>query len=352
MGTVLSRTHTNEALTQSSVKLQAQSMPAFNGDPHKWQTWKTWAKATIRSTGYLNILEREAYAMRNRMKNETVFHLLQNATVEGHAAHLVDQFEPERNGHAAYNALCGWYEGDKQTNTTAEDIRAKLDRNFLLTKKAASQFINNFKMYNQQLRDLGEAYTKSKEVSLFLEKITDPDYENKVELCLAQDSTIEECIQQVRAKERRLDRDNSKLRRKPLPIRRNNASEQLPTDEDDPSVKKSEFLTDKGYYSVPSHVWKKLTETEKSEVKTYNSNLRKKRRNTVDTNDNGNTTRRVPQSLVNNDNPVPAQKRQRTVKILDDEDDDDHDDQVIDQNEEKESTFRRNGIMKFNMQST
>ena len=49
---------------------------------------------------------------------------------------------------------------------------------------------------------------------------------------------------------------------------------------------------------------------------------------------------------------VPAQKRQRTVKILDDEDDDDHDDQVIDQNEEKESTFRRNGIMKFNMQST
>ena len=136
------------------------------------------------------------------MKNETVFHLLQNATVEGHAAHLVDQVEPERDGPAVYNALCGWYEGDKQTNATAEDIRATLGRNFLSTKKSASQFINHFKTYNQQLRDLGEAYTNSKEASLFLEKIKDPDYENVVELCLDQDSTIEECIQQVRAKER------------------------------------------------------------------------------------------------------------------------------------------------------
>ena len=68
------------------------------------------------------------------MKNKTVFHLLQNATVEGHAAHFVDQFEPERDWHAVYRALCGWYEGDKQTNATAKDIREKLGRNFLLTK--------------------------------------------------------------------------------------------------------------------------------------------------------------------------------------------------------------------------
>ena len=177
-------------------------MPTFNCDPHKWQTWKKRAKASIGSTCYLNILESESYATRYRMKNETVFHLLQNATVEGHAAHLVDQVEPERDGPAVYNALCGWYEGDKQTNATAEDIRATLGRNFLSTKKSASQFINHFKTYNQQLRDLGEAYTNSKEASLFLEKIKDPDYENVVELCLDQDSTIEECIQQVRAKER------------------------------------------------------------------------------------------------------------------------------------------------------
>ena len=73
MGTVISRTYTNEALTQSSVKLQAQSMPAFNGNPHKWQTWKKQARATIGSAGYLDILENQSYITRNRMKNETVY---------------------------------------------------------------------------------------------------------------------------------------------------------------------------------------------------------------------------------------------------------------------------------------
>ena len=351
MGTVISRTYTNEALTQSSVKLQAQSMPAFNGDPHKWQTWKKRARATIGSAGYLNVLDNQSYATRNRMKNETVFHLLQNATVEGHAAHLVDQFEPDRYGHSAYKALCGWYEGDKQTNATAEDIRAKLDRNFLSTKKSASQFINQFKTYNQQLRDLGEAYTKSKEVSLFLEKITDPDYENVVELCLAQDSTIEDCIQQVRAKERRLDRSNSKLRRKPLTIRRNVASDQDLTGEDEPIDKKEEFLTDKGYYSIPSHIWKKLTETEKTEVKSHNSALRKRRRRTDVGNDNSITTRRFPQSSMNTDHMEPPEKKQRTVKILEDEKED-QDDQETDLDDQKEIKFRRNGIMKFKVQKT
>ena len=350
MGTVISRRYTNEALTQSSVKLQAQSMPTFNGDPHKWQTWKKRAKATIGSAGYLDILEDETYAARNRMKNETVFHLLQNSTVEGHAAHLVDQFEPGRDRHAAYKALCGWYEGDKQTNATAEDIRAKLDRNFLSTKKSASQFINYFKTYNKQLRDLGEAYTKSKEVSLFLEKITTPDYENVVELCLAQDATIEDYIQQVRAKERRLDRNNSNLRRKPLSIRRNNTSEQTLNGEDDPGDTKSEFLTDKGYYSVPSHVWKKLSETEKTEVKSHNSTLQKKRRRSDDINDNVITTRRVPQSSMNNHISDPPEKKQRTVKILDNEDDN-QDDQETEQDGETEVNFRRNGIMKFKVQS-
>ena len=149
MGATIVKAYTNDALTHSSVKLQAQSMPGFIGDPHKWQTWKKQARATIGLAGYLNILDQENYAERNRMKNETVFHLLQNATVECHAAHLVDQFELERDGRAAYQALCAWYEGDKQKNSTAEDIQVKLENNFLSTKKSASQFINKFKTYNQ-----------------------------------------------------------------------------------------------------------------------------------------------------------------------------------------------------------
>ena len=349
MGGAITKACSNEALVQSNVKLQAQSMPIFNGDPHKWQTWKKRARATIGSARYLNILDQEAYAEKYRMKNETVFHLLQNATVEGHAAHLVDQFEPERDGRAAYMALCSWYEGDKQINSTAEDIRAKLDRNFLSTKKSASQFINEFKTYNQQLKDLGEEYTKSKIVSIFLEKITDPDYENVVELCLAQDSSVEECIQQVRAKERRLDRNNAKFRRQPLSLRRN-TTEYEPSYSTDKVLgeRGSEYLTDNGYYSVPNKIWMTLTEEQKSKVKTHNSSMRKKRRRSDEKDTKSYSPRRT--SNPNHDRMESEPEKQRTVKILDDERDP-HDEHEEDEDKET-MTSRRNEILKFNLKDT
>ena len=351
MGGILAKGYSNEALLQSNVKLQAQSMPIFNGDPHRWQTWKKRARATIGSAGYLNILDQKAYAEKHRMKNETVFHLLQNATVEGHAAHLVDQFEPERDGRAAYMALCSWYEGDKQTNSTAEDIRAKLDRNFLSTKKSASQFINEFKTYNQQLKDLGEAYTKSKIVSIFLEKITDPDYENVVELCLAQDSSIEECIQQIQAKERRLDRNDTKFRRKPLSLRRN-ITEDEPSYSTDPILgeRGSEYLNNNGYYSVPNKIWMTLTDEEKSKIKTHNSSLRKKRKRSEEKDNKSYSPRRTSQSNPDNDRIETDSKKQRTVQILEDERDP-QEDQEEDEDRER-MTSRRNGILKFKINST
>lgn len=55
MGTTILRAYTNEALVQSNIKLQAQSMSTFNGDTRKWQTWKKHARATIGSAGYLDI---------------------------------------------------------------------------------------------------------------------------------------------------------------------------------------------------------------------------------------------------------------------------------------------------------
>lgn len=350
MGATIARAYTNEALTQSSVKLQAQSMPIFNGDTHKWQTWKKRARATIGSAGYLDVLDKDNYAERNRMKNETVFHLLQNATVEGHAAHLVDQFEPERDGRAAYQALCSWYEGDKQKNATAEDIRVKLDNNFLSTKKSASQFINEFKTYNQQLRDLGEAYTTSKVVSIFLEKITDPDYEHVVELCLAQNSTIEECIQQVRSKERRLDRNNSRARRKPLSLRRTTGSEEMDTATSLIEEDGTEYLTDNGYYSIPRHVWSKLNDAEKSKIKAHNSSLRKKRKK-MDRPDDQIISHRRIESSSTDENNHESKKKARTVEFIDD---DEHPNNHPHPNENMNSniTTRRNDIIKFNLKAT
>ena len=51
--------------------------------------------------------------------------------------------------------------------------------------------------------------------------------------------------------------------------------------EDDPDTfDLSEFLTDKGYYSIPTNTWKSLSKEDKEKIKQFNGLLRKKRKNT------------------------------------------------------------------------
>ncbi len=70
----------NEALKRSNVKLQAQSVSAFDGNALKWHIWKKKTSAAIGTAGLLKILDDENFSARNRADNETVFHLLQVAT--------------------------------------------------------------------------------------------------------------------------------------------------------------------------------------------------------------------------------------------------------------------------------
>ena len=95
----------NEALKRSNVKLQAQTITPFNRSTVKWHTWKKKTRAAIKTAGILKILDEEDYANRNSADNETVFHLLQVATSDGNAAHLVDKYEESSNGQMAYQEL-------------------------------------------------------------------------------------------------------------------------------------------------------------------------------------------------------------------------------------------------------
>ena len=136
------------------------------------------------------------------------------------------------------------------TTETAEDVRSKLDKLTLSTRITGSEYINNFQLYTKQLEDLGESYTTSKTVSIFLDQISDPDYTSTKELCIENQHTLEECIARIRAKERRLDREKLRHRRRTISVRRAPIVED--DREDDPdNCDLSEFLTDKGYYSIP-----------------------------------------------------------------------------------------------------
>ena len=97
--------YSNESLKRSNVKLQAQNVADFNGSALKWHTWKKKTRAVIGTAGMLRVIDSREYSKKNPVDNETVFHLLQVATSDGNAAHLVDKFEEERDGFAAFEEL-------------------------------------------------------------------------------------------------------------------------------------------------------------------------------------------------------------------------------------------------------
>ena len=124
--------------------MQAQQITQFSGNAIKWHSWKKKTRAAIGTAGMLRILDSPTYAKKNGTDNETIYHLLQVATVDGTASHLVDMHEEERDGRKAYQELVRWYEGDELTTETAEDIREKLAKVTLSTRTHASQYINDF----------------------------------------------------------------------------------------------------------------------------------------------------------------------------------------------------------------
>ena len=135
----------------SNFKIQAQNITDFNGNAIKWRSWKKRTRAAIGTAGMLEILDSSDFAEKNQVDNENVFHLLQVATTDGSAAHLVDAYEFQRDGHLAYNALVIWYEGDNLTTETAEDVRSRLDKLNLNTRTTASEYIDMFQLCTKQL---------------------------------------------------------------------------------------------------------------------------------------------------------------------------------------------------------
>ena len=221
MGSIVSSNKDrNYLLKRSNVKLQAQQITPFSGNSLKWHSWKKKSRAAIGTAGMLRILDNQAYASRNGTDNETIFHLLQVATADGTAAHLVGMHEDDRDGRLAYKELVKWYEGDELTTETAEDVREKLEKVFLSTKSSASKYINEFLQYTKHLEELSESYTASKTISIFLNQITDPDYKSTVESCHMNKYNLLKCIEQARAKERRLGRERGANRRTTMIIRR------------------------------------------------------------------------------------------------------------------------------------
>ena len=92
---------------------------------------------------------------------------------------------------------------------------------------------------------------------------------------------IHECIMQVMAKERRLEREEAIHRRARIQVR---SFQNEGIDREDQNsiniedqIDISKHKTNLGYYSIPSEVWNTLSKNNKNRIKQFNPNLRKKR---------------------------------------------------------------------------
>ena len=361
MGAIISNdSDRNDLLKRSNVKLQAQQITAFSGNAIKWHTWKKKTRAAIGTAGMLRVVDSEIYAQKNRTDNETIFHLLQVATADGTAAHLVDMYEDERDGRKAYIELVKWYEGDELTTETAEDVREKLEKVTLSTKSHASQYINEFLQHTKQLKELDESYTVSKTVSIFLNQITDPDYKDTVEACHINKYDISGCIEQFRAKERRLGRERGARRRAPMVLRRGEIIREASEDEElnGDTVVLKDYMNEAGFYSVPREKWQFLSESDRSYVKSHNEKLRKdyQKNNKKDGNNKRhqrqvNTRRTVTneEKIAEDDvNPSPT-KRRRTVQFQDNDNNDEKVKQSHSESTGEKIINNKRSVLKFRL---
>ena len=341
-------TSRNEALKKSNVKLQAQQISSFKGEPIKWHSWRKKTRAAIGTAGMLDVLDDKEYADKNIVDNETIYHLLAVATSDGTAAHLVDKYEDDKDGRAAYQELVAWYEGDELTIETAEDVRSKLDKVNLSTRNTASSYINDFQQYTKQLEDLGESYTTSKTVNIFLSQISDPDYAQTAESCIENKLNINECIERIRGKERRISREKSQSRRGNLSIRRANMTEDK--EEMNSEMNLEDYKTEKGFYSVPNHVWGQISREDREMIKTMNGRIRKQReRQPVKEGEKKLVTRRFKnQDFVDTNEMEPPQKKLRTVTFRNEEyKEKENEEAEVTEAEEGKTISNRRDVLRF-----
>lgn len=160
-----------------NLKLGAQKINNFTGNPDNWQKWKSRTICTFSGSGYKLILDSEEYSEDNPRYNKVVFSQLMVARVDETGYHLIQEIESTRDRHATWKNLCEWYDGEDMQLETTEGIHIKLDNLCLHPGISASYYINKFLAWYCNLAKIpGEGYMKSHAMCIFLKYITNEDY--------------------------------------------------------------------------------------------------------------------------------------------------------------------------------
>jgi hypothetical protein len=285
---------------ETNLKLEAQKIKDFSGAHDDWAKWKSRTECAFSGSGYERILEDETFALSHERLNRVVYSQLASATVDGVAYHLVQQFEENKNGHAAWANLIEWYDGEMIKSETATNLRNKIENLQLNTSVSGSEYVNKFLAWHRDLEKIkGEGMSASHSVGVFLRNITDPDYSTTVTYCLNSDCNLEKCVNAIRKQERDIQQKKLARYRFKATLRRmkNKHDESDDDDSTEPKPKRmkpnkvhrvesqqdkaenSKFegeldTTEKGLLRFKSDCWKKMDEKEKDFVREYNAAIK------------------------------------------------------------------------------
>jgi hypothetical protein len=298
MGILFSKEDRPRRPREMSLKLEAQKVKEFTGHFDSWQKWKARTECAFDGSGYALILTDSEYSESNMQMNRVVFAQLFVATVDGTAHHLVKQHEKEKDGNAAWKALCEWYDGDVIKNETSETIRSRIEGLKLHTGITASDYVNKYLMYYHDLAKIpGEGLSASHGTYLFLRNITDPDYAPTVSFLRNTNPDLTDCVTAIRKSERDCLQKKQASRQFKQTIRRMKIDEakekgnrkQGRYDEDSTDsesedirpkkrtksrrVNEGNFGT-KGSISIPYVNWVDLPEDQKVFVQSYNAKIK------------------------------------------------------------------------------
>ena len=265
-----------------SLKLEAQRVTLFSGTNEEWRKWKNKTACAFEGSGYDKVLTDRSFANKHPKMNKIVYSQLAAATIDGTAHHIVAQLDDDKDGHAAWNALSAWYDGDIAKAETAEELRVKLQELTLTQGMDAMAYINKFLIYLRDLNKIpGEEYSASHGVSLFLRNIKDDDYQQEISILkTSNEQNIMKCVQAIRKRERELLRiraERRKLRQYPKRLR----------DEDllciqgnklrrvgDGTISGDVHLTNKGFIHLSNDQYRSLDEPSKTFIRQYNKQVR------------------------------------------------------------------------------
>ena len=82
-----------------TIKMSYQKIKSFSGQNGEWHQWKGITQCTFEGSGYEKVLTDRAYANRFAQYNRIVCAMLNIATSEGEAHHLVNSMEDTHDGH-------------------------------------------------------------------------------------------------------------------------------------------------------------------------------------------------------------------------------------------------------------